>query len=103
MAMTEEVREWTGNQLLQNIAIFRFEDTGLRSRAEAWNKLRDLSNDLTREFAAFKDLDDMLNRWKAHGYRPTIRVDRGVEYRALADAYDLVAEVFNEGVKCYRG
>lgn len=47
-------------------------------------------------------LDELVGKWVAHGYRPTIRPDQGGTYAELADAYDRRAAERGLAVTCYR-
>ncbi len=56
-----------------------------------------------RHVVGMADLSDLLSRWPAHGYRPTIRTDVEPELGLLGDIYDIVAEAQGLDVKAYRG
>lgn len=102
MAMSMKARTWTGEQLLLCIERLKDSTPGV-SRTEAWLHFRRYADELTRELTAFSDLADMVSRWNLHGYRPTIRDDRGIEYMALADAYDFEAQQLGLGAVAFRG
>jgi hypothetical protein len=50
-----------------------------------------------------ESLDELINRWTMHGYRPTLLAREGTEQRRLADYYDIRAEERGIDVKAYRG
>jgi hypothetical protein len=103
-SMSGKVRNWTGEQLLLALEILKNESVpGSRIRTEAWHHFWQLADELTQEIACFTTLTEMLSQHSLHGYRPTIHPERGVEYRALADAYDFGARHLNLDVVAYRG
>lgn len=53
--------------------------------------------------AGVKTLDELLAKWTAHGYRPTLRGDIDARAIALADLYDFRAELLGLNVRAYRG
>jgi hypothetical protein len=104
MAMSEKARKWSGEELLRCISVLGAQGVFMgRSRSEALRQFWAIADELTRELSCFPSLDDLVMDFKEHGYRPTIRPDRGVEYRALADAYDHVAKLYGFSVMAYRG
>lgn len=48
-------------------------------------------------------LNELLEKWPAHHYRPTLRGDVEPMADVLADIYDLAASVRGLNVKAYRG
>lgn len=48
-------------------------------------------------------LDDLIDCYARHGYRPTLRADGGPEYVRLADLYDARAEFRGLAVRAFRG
>ncbi len=52
-------------------------------------------------FCGILTLDELIDKWQDHGYRPTLRADLG--YAELADAYDRRAAERGINVQAYRG
>jgi|DEB19_MinimDraft_3_1074340.scaffolds.fasta_scaffold07913_11 hypothetical protein len=52
-------------------------------------------------FCGALTLDQLIDKWADHGYRPTLRTDLG--YAQLADAYDRRAAERGIDVRAYRG
>jgi len=52
-------------------------------------------------FCGALTLDQLINKWSDHGYRPTLRSDLG--YARLADAYDRRAAERGIDVRAFRG
>lgn len=67
----------------------------------ARNALMDIGDALVREVASsFEDLNQLLDAWKNHGYRPTLR---GPDRAALADIYDFAQKMRGQNAVAYRG
>jgi hypothetical protein len=50
-----------------------------------------------------RTLDQLLDKWVDHRYRPTLRADLGDTYTQLADYYDRRAAERGIDVRAYRG
>ena len=67
----------------------------------ARNALMDIGDVLVREVASsFEDLNQLLDAWKNHGYRPTLR---GPDRAVLADIYDFAQKARGQNAVAYRG
>jgi hypothetical protein len=63
----------------------------------------ELGETLARKLTASTSFADLLDAWPKHGYRPTVRVDMGPEYEALAELYDYAQARAGRQVVAYRG
>lgn len=64
-------------------------------------QLMAIGDPLTKELVCSCDsLDALIDKWPAHGYRPTLREPKA---RILADIYDLRAKVRGIKITAYRG
>jgi len=74
------------------------------------NEHRDLSDDEMKEADTIaraivvnvRGIDDLIDLWIAHGYRPTIDLDEGPDYEKLADYYDRRAAQRGINTTAYR-
>lgn len=61
------------------------------------------ADELARELVCgIESLDELIDKWTEHGYRPTIDCRMGWSYRELAEAYDARAKERGIAVTCYR-
>lgn len=76
----------------------------IKIRAAALKRLTEIGNRLTSEMVcACPTIDVLLDKWTAHGYRPTLRGRTGSPEMLLADIYDLIAESRGIEVRAFRG
>lgn len=81
------------------------ERAGEATRASVLKLLRDVGTKLTREHVpGFRErtIDDLVNEWPLHGYRPSVASDADAEHVMLADIYDVVAVAMGVDVIAYR-
>jgi len=63
-----------------------------------------IGNELTRALVAnCNTLNELLDKWTHHHYRPTLRGSPGSPEAALADIYDMTARLRQIDIQAYRG
>ena len=65
-------------------------------------RLMEISDELSTELTGVT-LNDLVAKWSDHGYRPTLRGNRGTKQYLLANLYDLCAQRRCLKVTAYRG
>lgn len=69
---------------------------------EAANELFEIADRLSYKHARV-GIDELIEKWTNHQYRPTLRADLDPEFGILADLYDMIAAARGIDVKAYRG
>lgn len=72
------------------------------NNVQAGNRLIEIGDQLTRELVVdCNTLDELLDKWTAHQYRPTLKETPAA--MVLADIYDFVAAARQMNITAYRG